>query len=94
MSCPVSSLEIEHLPVEIRGFFSNIETATLTEKGGEHRSMTIKEARDLNRKLMADTEKKHIMRLLGDYNGNVSKIAGAMGISRTTLYKKMQHYQI
>jgi len=89
-----TSLEIEHLPVEIRGFFSNIETATLTGKDGEHLSITIKEARDLNRILMADTEKKHIMRLLGDYSGNVSKIAGAMGISRTTLYKKMQHYQI
>jgi len=88
------ALEIKHLPVEIRGFFANIETAALTGKGGEHLSMTIKEARDMNRVLMADTEKKHIMRLLGDYNGNVSKIAGAMGISRTTLYKKMQHYQI
>jgi len=87
------TLEIEHLPVEVKGFFSNIEPDA-SGKTGEHQRITIKEARELNKKLMAESEKKHIMKLLGDYNGNISRIAAAMGISRKTLYKKMEYYQI
>jgi transcriptional regulator of acetoin/glycerol metabolism len=39
-------------------------------------------------------EKKRIIELLSDCNGNVSEVARTMGVSRKTLYQRMKKYNI
>lgn len=58
------------------------------------RGLTIEEARKLNRKTSAETERNEILRLLDEFNGNVSHVARYMGISRNTVYRKMKNYKI
>ena len=41
---------------------------------------------------LADMEKKHIMKLLDDNEGNISATSKLLGISRTTLYHKLTEY--
>lgn len=52
----------------------------------------------LNRKkikqLLHEQESQKILTLLDQYGGNISQVAREMNISRTTLYKKMQKYNI
>ena len=55
---------------------------------------TIQEARALSKQLMDDEERRQIIELMQIYKGNVSKVAQELGISRTTLYKKMLKYKM
>jgi two-component system response regulator HydG len=41
---------------------------------------------------LADLEKKHIAHMITKCQGNVSKAAKALGISRSTLYEKLRNY--
>jgi DNA-binding NtrC family response regulator len=43
---------------------------------------------------LADIEKEHIIRLLQDNKGNISATAKQLGISRTTLYHKLEEYGV
>ncbi|MFH1078768.1 MAG: sigma 54-interacting transcriptional regulator [Pseudomonadota bacterium] len=88
-----SSLEIEHLPSEIRGPFPSVDLPMPTYTAMKQSGLTLKEAHDQNRLREVDEEKNRIIRLLGRHNGNISSVAREMGISRTTLYKKMQTYR-
>ncbi len=56
--------------------------------------LTIDEARRLNQKASAETERDEILRLLDEFEGNVSNVARYMGISRSTIYRKMRNYKI
>jgi PAS domain S-box-containing protein len=56
--------------------------------------LTIDEARKLNQRAVAETERDEIMRLLDEFGGNVSHVARHMGISRNTVYRKMKNYKI
>lgn len=56
--------------------------------------LTIDEARKLNQKASAETERDEILRLLDEFGGNVSSVARYMGISRSTIYRKMRNYKI
>ncbi|NLF44570.1 MAG: sigma-54-dependent Fis family transcriptional regulator, partial [Syntrophomonadaceae bacterium] len=55
---------------------------------------SIKEARELSKLLMQEEERLLIIELLQAYEGNVSQVARELGISRTTLYKKMEKYKV
>lgn len=44
--------------------------------------------------VVRNTEKEDIIRLLGLYNGNVSKTAAELGMARDTLYRRMKKYGI
>lgn len=41
---------------------------------------------------LAELEKKEIKRLLEYYEGNITKVAAALGIARNTLYRKLRKY--
>ncbi len=49
-------------------------------------------ARKLYRQKSGEDEKQHIMGLLELHHGNISRAAREIGISRTTLYKKIRLY--
>lgn len=83
-----TSLEIEHLPIEIKGR-ELVEPSFPSSAVRNPSRLSIKEARDLNRQLLIQTEKNQIIRLLGEHRGNISRVAKEMGLSRTTLYRKM-----
>lgn len=55
---------------------------------------TIRDIREKQKQLLKEREKRMIMDLLQQYQGNVSKVAREMGIARSTLYKKMNKYHI
>jgi DNA-binding NtrC family response regulator len=43
---------------------------------------------------LAEVEKEHILRVLGHHRGNATAAARRLGISRTTLWRKLKHYGI
>lgn len=47
-----------------------------------------------DKKSLEDMEIKHILKLLGENNGNKKKTAEALGISRSTLYRKLKKYGV
>jgi two-component system NtrC family response regulator len=42
---------------------------------------------------LESVEKQHILKILDFYDGNRSKAAEALGVSRKTLYRKMKDYE-
>lgn len=58
------------------------------------RGRSIKEARELSKLRMQEEERLLIIELLQASEGNVSQVARELGISRTTLYKKMEKYKV
>lgn len=58
------------------------------------RGRSIKEARELSKLRMQEEERLLIIELLQACEGNVSQVARELGISRTTLYKKMEKYKV
>lgn len=82
------ALYLEHLPSEIYRVKHELSeyssfplTATETDCG----------SRGIDALL---TEKNTIIKLLARYKGNISRVAREMGVSRTTVYRKMQFYNI
>ncbi len=57
-------------------------------------NLTIEEARNFNMKLKDKIERDQIILLIDEFNGNVSQVAKKMGLSRTTIYRKMKKYDI
>jgi PAS domain S-box-containing protein len=55
---------------------------------------TIQDILKNERKLQETKESSEIIKLFREYNGNMSKIAKIMNISRSTLYRKMKKYKI
>lgn len=60
----------------------------------EEPAKTIRQARQLAKKLAEDEERQQIIKLLQLYKGNVSRVARELDISRTTLYRKMDKYKV
>ena len=46
------------------------------------------------RSILGETERQQIMLLLSRFGGNISVVAREMGVSRNTVYRKMQQYNI
>ena len=86
-----TSLEARHIGSEIMSCESSISSFTPDSKNS-YSTISINEARELDRRMKADLEKEEIMKFLKIYHGNISKVAKKIGISRTTLYKKMKIY--
>jgi len=85
-------LEPDQLPPEIRGTVPPAESpppaGAAQEKAGA--AIDLKAARDLFRRRSGEAEREQILGLLELYRGNASRVARELGISRTTLYKKMK----
>lgn len=54
----------------------------------------LKVCREIGKRELMAKEKSHIVELLNAYDGNVTKVASDIGISRKTLYNKMKKYAI
>ncbi|MFA6808815.1 MAG: sigma-54-dependent Fis family transcriptional regulator, partial [Eubacteriales bacterium] len=85
------SIELEHLPEElINASTSNSnqeEHLNYSNKVNMNEIMQIKET-------IKENERKEIIKYLSACNGNISKSAKEMGISRNTFYKKMKKFDI
>lgn len=86
----------EHLPFNIREAAPKIGlSATLVSFEAADRSFaTVKEIRTTRKIQAAEKECAEILTLLDLYKGNVSQVAKKMGLSRSTLYRKMQNYKL
>ena len=83
-------LGIEHLPPEIGGKNPVLSLPMAEQKKQQNRTrLTMKDARDQFRLQSIEREKNRIIDLLMEHNGNISKVAAELKVSRTTLYKKM-----
>jgi two-component system NtrC family response regulator len=58
-------------------------------RGGSTANYTTAEETALT---LAEMERRHIARVLAHYSGNRSRAARALGISRATLYEKLDRY--
>ena len=83
-------LELNHLPAEIHGAEQGLELPSVgvgnRQEPGEH---SIRHARDRARHQAYSRDRKRIIEALDKYNGNMSRAAKELGISRVALYKKM-----
>jgi DNA mismatch endonuclease (patch repair protein) len=50
--------------------------------------------RDRKKQMYAELEYQEIINLLAKHQGNISRVARDMGISRNTIYRKMKQYNI
>jgi len=57
----------------------------IAAEGTESRSLNLRQVRD-------DAEKDAVLRVLGRVNGNLSKAAELLGVSRPTLYDLMHRF--
>ena len=81
-------LEVEHLPPEVRGI-TPVTDLRAIDPGQQQVGLSIKEALSQFRHQAVQNERKRIIDFLNKHNGNVSKASKELGISRTSLYKKM-----
>ncbi|MEN6391632.1 MAG: sigma 54-interacting transcriptional regulator [Syntrophomonas sp.] len=78
----------EHLPREI-------VKAPREKNGEEPRSPNAwLSTRDMRKQYVLEQEREQIIKVLNDKGGNISKAAASLGISRSTLYRKMKDYYI
>ncbi len=73
-----NKVTIEVMPENIKPFKSN--------------DLDIKEDREANS--LIDIEKEEILKVLKEFKGNISKASRALGIDRSTLYRKIEKYKI
>lgn len=81
----------EHLPKSIRDYNSDIMI--------QNSQMLSKDMEGLNerkkrKQYLEEKERERIINLLDQYGGNISQVARQMSISRSTVYRKMQQYNI
>ena len=76
--CKNNKITIEVIPENIKSFKSN--------------DLDIKEGREANS--LIDIEKEVISKVLEEVKGNISKASRALGIDRSTLYRKIEKYKI
>ncbi|BCJ88211.1 transporter substrate-binding protein [Effusibacillus dendaii] len=76
-------ITVDHLPVPIRNHSGIIPQGISSTK-----SLT-----DI-KKISVEIEKQELTDLLVQFRGNISKAAKQLGISRTTLYRKLRDYQL
>ncbi|MFA6809004.1 MAG: sigma 54-interacting transcriptional regulator, partial [Eubacteriales bacterium] len=84
-------ISVKHLPQEIMHPMKKVD---YTPINGLDIQTTVNTKRDKKKQLFAELEHKEIVNLLSKYQGNVSRAAREMGISRNTIYRKMKQYNI
>ncbi len=80
--CQSDVIEVDHLPIELR-----------TTSPKEHKPIPLPPLSDGALSLQ-DIERKHIIDTLQKFNGNKSKAARVLNISRSTLREKLKQYGI
>ncbi len=86
----------DRLPGHINEYGEKSEKVSQKTEGLENRasSLTIEEVRNFNMKLKDEHEREQIIELIDEFNGNISQVAQKIGLSRTTVYRKMKKYKI
>jgi len=87
-------LGTDQLPEEIRNPLTSPAVTVKNEQPSQVTGISIREYRDRNKQKDASVEKDLLIELLKKNNGNIMRTAKELGLSRPTLYKKMQHYYI
>ena len=90
-----NQLDVSHLPPDL--FSNKLEKRIQPVQhlhSKEAPAKTIRETRQLAKKLMEDEERRQIIELMQLYKGNVSRVARELDMSRTTLYRKMDKYKV
>ena len=87
-------LGTDQLPEEIRNPLTSHAVTVKNEQPSQVTGISIREYRDMNKQKDAAVEKDLLIELLKKNNGNIMRTAKELGLSRPTLYKKMQHYYI
>ncbi|QZY54805.1 sigma 54-interacting transcriptional regulator [Crassaminicella profunda] len=84
-------IEVAHLPDNIlKTRVPSIDKiVSMSEQG-----ITIKDIVEEKKKIQEEQEANKILKLFKEHKGNISQIARAMDISRSTLYRKMKKYKI
>ena len=73
--CRGESIETEHLPEKLITLFEKLVTPEVSSKNGS---------------LLSYAEKQMIEETLNRFNGNRTETADALGIEKTTLWRKMK----
>jgi PAS domain S-box-containing protein len=87
-------LGTDQLPEEIRNPLASPALTVKSEQPAQATGISIREYRDMNKQKDAAVEKDRLIELLKKNNGNIMRTAKELGLSRPTLYKKMQNYHI
>ncbi|NPU84308.1 MAG: sigma 54-interacting transcriptional regulator [Syntrophaceae bacterium] len=89
-----SSLETDQLPQDIKMAVPSVASSHEANRATKASADTIDvgAARELYRQKSGEAEKQHIIGLLELHHGNISRAAREIGMSRTTLYKKIRLY--
>ncbi len=84
-------ITVRHLPQEILQPVQKVDYAPLNSFD---KQPTVNMERDRKKQLYAELEYQEIINLLAKHQGNISRVARDMGISRNTIYRKMKQYNI
>ncbi len=88
-------ITIEHLPPEIVNMaIGHSRDRWEWEPNAASHSLGSSQNRNIRKLNALEQEQQRIIQALDDNAGNVSKTAAALGISRSTLYRKMKNYCI
>lgn len=78
-----------HLPAEFSKDESGWGAPTVSIK-----TAGVKDGKAKTRELLAQVERREIIRLLDEYQGNISQVAREMGFNRRTIHRKIKAYNI
>lgn len=84
------TIAVNHLPTEIVQHHPALTDELHPLSSGT--SVTMQ--REQQKRLHTQMEQQEIIRLIDKFGGNISRVAQEMGISRTTIYRKMKRYNI
>jgi len=84
---PGQTIDVEHLPTEIRESGASVPESGPSDNGGEYEGMDFKQAR-------AEFERDFLEKKLAECQGNVTKLAEVIGLERSYLHRKLKAYGI
>lgn len=91
--CRGNTIHTEYLPMELRAAEANL-TASSPISTPRFQSVKKVQSEDIESLSLQDIEKRHIIEILNRFDGNKSKAARALKISRSTLREKLKLYGI
>jgi len=86
--CHTSYIDVEHLPEDFLPFVKNGQSAYTPN------STSVDQSKQARQQQLHDLDQKIILEALEKMNGNKTKAAELLGISRSTLYDKIRKYGI
>ncbi len=89
--CNGNTITVEHLPQEILNQFTTVNNNSAQTLS---RGASVNMQRQRQKQMQGLMEQEEIIKLLGKYGGNITRVAQEMGISRNTVYRKMKKYNI